>query len=554
MKQKSNILFLITRKYIGFYLYFFFLVLFTSILAYATPYITQRVIDFAIPSKDWQQMINLMAVLLLFAFVRSFLVFCRTKFGSFFNWKILFSIKSMAVENLIRTPMSNLKKNDVGYWVGRINNDTHQLSSMLADQAIHILKAVIVIVIGCILLIQMNWLMSVITLSYLAFVLIILYFFGDAVRNRYAKILEYFGKLNGYMQNAIIWAPFAKLYMNHQKVLSYWHDGIARFFKAFQPVINIGAYQGFFMAFYTTSRSVLILGLGAWYIMHDQLTIGQLVAYISYYSLVSEPAMEMISQINNIQKSIPALERMNELCNDEPEYIGENPGDINELRFEDFACSYDSVKSVVTVKDATFHKNEVIGLVGHSGCGKSCLLMNLIGLYEPIDGSVTINENRTLKKNQTAALRYIAAYVEQEPVLLHDSVYENIRFGKPNATDEEVRKAAELAGADGFILNLPEQYNTMFGPSGTGISVGEKQRIAIARALVKDPKLLILDEPTSNVDKQTEEIILESVKAFSRDRIVIITSHNHAFLDICDKVYRVTDGMLELIESSSCSN
>ncbi len=542
MPEKTNLLWMITRKYAGFYLFFFFIVLSTSILSYASPYITRRIIDFAIPFKDWRQIVRLMTILVFFGFVQSVLVLIRSKFSMFFNWKIIFTVKSTALERLIRTPAGYLKKKDVGYWVGRINNDTQQLAGLLADQAIHVLKSVIVIIVGCFLLFQMNIVMSGIALSYLLINLIIIYYFGHLVRLRYSTLLEYFGKLNGYMQNAIIWAPFAKLFMNYKKVLSYWEDGIVKFFRAFRPIINFGSIISFFSVFYTTSSVVLILTLGSWYVIHDKLTIGQLVAFNAYFMLVSNPAMEMISMINNMQKGIPALQRMNELINVELEEIGEHPGEVDSLCFSNLSCSYNAVKTVVELESADFRKGQIIGLVGHSGCGKSCLLMNLLGLYEPMGGSVAINDSKTLQSNETSALRHIAAYVEQEPILLNDTVYENIRFGKPDASNEEIEEVARLAGADQFIQQLPNRYETLLGAGGTGVSIGEKQRIAIARALIKNPQLLILDEPTSNVDKQTEEWILGSIRTFAKGRIVIITSHNPTFLDICDAVYKIENG------------
>ncbi len=265
-----------------------------------------------------------------------------------------------------------------------------------------------------------------------------------------------------------------------------------------------------------------------------------------------------------------ALERVRELFNLPEEKVDKEivlPERLEELEFENVHFSYgtishtspereeesisksqprdESISDNPVLKGITFRakRGEKIGIVGSSGGGKTTLLRLLAGLYEVDEGRILLNGKR-LTTAELIALRRQVAIVEQEPYLFNDTIYNNIRFGNGRASEEEIYSAARQAYADEFIRRLPDGYQTEVGEKGANLSVGQKQRIAIARALVKKPKILVLDEATSNIDSISEEFINRTIFSLPDDMIVFIIAHRLTTIWCCDKILVLEEGKI----------
>jgi len=346
---------------------------------------------------------------------------------------------------------------------------------------------------------------------------------------------------------------------------------------------------------------IVIIGYGGYEIINDRLTIGALIAFNSFIGYLFGPANRLINVNIEIQKAVTALNRVVELFNlseqnkdnryklDKVDYLRidklnfdygndnkivifdsfsdgnskkavkinleskdkRNPNNLfietvseKKISLENINFNSISNKKILSNLSLQINSGEKIGIVGRSGSGKTTLLKILSGLYEIEDGDLIVN-NKKLNHSEIIALRKYIAVVEQEPFLFNDSIYNNIKFGKSGATDNEIFEAAKKAHVEEFVSKLPEKYYTSIGNKGNNLSVGQKQRIAIARALIKNPKILILDEATSSIDNFSEKYIIKTIKNLPKDMIVIIAAHRLSTIKNCDKIFVLDKGTIQ---------
>ncbi|HEU5014916.1 MAG TPA: ABC transporter ATP-binding protein, partial [Roseiflexaceae bacterium] len=293
--------------------------------------------------------------------------------------------------------------------------------------------------------------------------------------------------------------------------------------------------------------NVFMLGGGIFFILRGQFTIGGLLAYRGYGRYFYGPISDLVTINDLLQQASAASRRIFEVL-DAPETITDAPnarplpmplrGDIV---FDHVTFGYDPAHPVL--KDISLHirPGERVALLGPSGAGKSTLIALVARLYDPDGGRVLI-DGHDLRAVTLASLRSQSAQVQQESFLFNTTVLENLRFGRPDATQEEVEIAARAANAHGFISNLPDGYDTMVGERGVRLSGGQKQRLSIARAFLVNPQLLLLDEPTSAVEPESESMIVEALERLMRGRTTLVVSHRLSLAHSADRVVVIADG------------
>ncbi len=293
--------------------------------------------------------------------------------------------------------------------------------------------------------------------------------------------------------------------------------------------------------------NVFMLGGGIFFILRGQFTIGGLLAYRGYGRYFYGPINDLVTINDLIQQASAASRRIFEVL-DAHETITDAPhahplptplrGDI---MFDHVTFGYDSAHPVL--KDVSLHirPGERVALLGPSGAGKSTLIALVARLYDPDGGRVLIDA-QDLREVTLASLRSQSAQVQQESFLFNTTVLENLRFGRPDATQEEVEAAARAANAHGFISSLPDGYNTLVGERGVRLSGGQKQRLSIARAFLVNPQLLLLDEPTSAVEPESESMIIEALERLMRGRTTLVVSHRLSLAHSADRVVVIADG------------
>jgi ABC-type multidrug transport system fused ATPase/permease subunit len=298
----------------------------------------------------------------------------------------------------------------------------------------------------------------------------------------------------------------------------------------------------------TATGSALVLGFGAFAVLHHRMTAGDLLVVMGYVTSMYQPLQQISNTVSSLQEQFLTLRGALRLLDTEPE-VKERPyartlwETSGRITFEHVYFRYPGRRG--TLKDVSFDApgGSCVALVGPTGAGKSTILSLISRFHDPRDGRVLI-DGTDLRELKLASLRSHISVVHQEPLLFSMSLRDNIRYGRLDATDEEVERAAMAAGAHDFIAALPQEYDTEIGERGARMSGGERQRIAVARAFLKNAPILILDEPTSSVDSRTEGVILTALDRLMEGRTTFIVAHRLSTIESCDLILVVNDGRI----------
>jgi subfamily B ATP-binding cassette protein MsbA len=289
---------------------------------------------------------------------------------------------------------------------------------------------------------------------------------------------------------------------------------------------------------------ILIYLIGAIFIVKSELTLAELFAFVQLIKTVNAPTIQLFGLLKSIKRSFVAVNRVNDiLFLKEERTDGENFNTANEkiIECKDLSFGYNDENLVLDTIDFEINQNECIGIVGKSGQGKSSIIDLLCGFYSTQSGAIQFFGHNISEWN-LEALRSNIAYVSQSTYLFADKIIENIRYGRQSATDAEVIEAAKIAGADEFISKMSDGYETVISCNGSELSGGERQRIALARALLKNAKILLLDEPTSSLDIETENKFIQNLLPVLKNQNTLIVSHRLSMVASCDKIYVLDSG------------
>jgi ATP-binding cassette subfamily B protein len=290
----------------------------------------------------------------------------------------------------------------------------------------------------------------------------------------------------------------------------------------------------------------LVLGVGSWQIFHHSLTVGTLVAFVSYLIQFYQPVEDLIRINNTVQQALAAAERIFEYMDETPDVV-ERPNALplprseGHVTFEHVTFEYDPGKPVLHDVSLEAKPGQIIALVGHTGSGKTTTVNLIPRYYDPNGGRITL-DGHDLRDISLESLRNQIAVVIQETFLFGASIKDNIRYGRLGATDEEVVEAAKKAHAHEFIVNLREGYDSWAGESGVLLSRGQRQRISLARAILKDPRVLILDEATSDVDTETEVLIQRALETVMQGRTTFVIAHRLSTIRHADEIVVLDHG------------
>ncbi len=346
-----------------------------------------------------------------------------------------------------------------------------------------------------------------------------------------------------------------KAFGNEAFELHRYSDGLQAFLRVILKTARLRALMVSFIIFGIFGSIVVVFWYGAFLMQTGQLTFGEFTRFILYTTFVGGSVASFADVFSHVQKTIGATERVRELLDETPEIVATAPpvdaprvrGDV---RFDNVSFRYPSRLEIPVLRDLNLRANagEKIALVGPSGAGKSTIVSLLLRFHEPDTGTIAIDD-RPARDFTLPALRDQMAIVPQEVLLFGGTIEENIRYGRPTATHEEIRAASRQAACHEFIERFPEGYATLVGERGVKLSGGQRQRIAIARALLKDPAILILDEATSALDSESEHLIQQALAALLENRTAIIIAHRLSTIRKADRIYVIEDGTV--LESGS---
>jgi ABC-type multidrug transport system fused ATPase/permease subunit len=501
--------------------------------------------------------LNLIALLIILTLlVQSILSYFRVVLFVNVTEKTLASLRQTTFNHLIRLPLKYFDSHRVGELNSRISADIALLQDTLTYTLAEFIRQIIVIIGGVTLLVFTSWKLTLFMLAVLPAAILLAVFFGRFIRKYARKVQKQIAESNTIVEETLQGIRSVKVYTNELYETSRYR---VKTNEAAVTGIKGGKYRGAFSAFMITGifgALVAVIWKGASMMAAGIIDTGELFSFVIYSGFIGGTIGGLAGVFTQIQKFLGATEELFELLGEEPEKLGEEPekntdtAEVSDkeritgnIKISGLSFSYPSRsdEQVLEDIDLDISKDQMVAIVGPSGAGKSTITALLLGLYEPSAGFIEF-DGRLSTSFSLSALRRQIALVPQDIFLFGGTIGENIGYGRPGATDAEIAEAAEKANALEFIDRFPEGFGTVVGERGTQLSGGQRQRIAIARAVLKDPRILILDEATSSLDSESERLVQEALERLMHGRTSIVIAHRLATVRKSDKIIVLDKG------------
>jgi subfamily B ATP-binding cassette protein MsbA len=522
--------------------------LFLTILNLLPPLFQKQIIDEVIGNRLLDRLslliwglIGVYALTRLLNFVEQYL---RHVLGE----RFILDFRVLLYDYLQRLSISFFENQQTGEIMSRITNDVNALEDFVTHSVGFVIVDLLRLVGTAIILFVLDWRLALLTLLPVPVLAVAMRLFNTRVRPIYRQIRDRLGDINAELQDNISGIRVIQAFGQERHELDRFTQRSTRYYE--ERVKGIRYWATFFpaMGFVASLGMVIVLGFGVYRVFSGALTLGGLVAFISYVSSFYEPINRLVQVDNIVQQAIAAGERVFELLDTVPEIEDapdaiELPAIQGAVAFEEISFRYGTGEEVLRNVSFQMEPGQVVALVGPSGAGKTSIANLIPRFYDPVSGRVTV-EGHDVRKVKLASLRRLVAVVLQDTFLFNGTVRDNIVYGKPDAGEDEMIIAAKAAYAHEFIVNLPEGYDTEIGERGVKLSGGQKQRLALARAILTDPRILILDEATSSVDAEAEYLIQQALEKVLEGRTALIIAHRLSTIRHADKIIALEDGRI----------
>ncbi len=512
------------------------------------PQFVRIAFDTVIPSGEFRPFIWLGVAYLAFFLVRALLGYAGMFLSYAFTQSIISDIRMKAYNRLLRLPVTRFTNERSGSLVSRVVSDVNALEGMIQAGATRLMGQLFSIIVVAVILVVMDWRLSLVNLVVMPTLAFITRHYQGKLRAASRKIRARVGELTSVANEAIGNIQVVKGFANEKLEASRFSDVNDNYVRHnLDRRKDSGMMEGLITLTGQYGTGAIIL-FGGWMVTQGSLSFGELTAFLLYQGMLQRPVTSVMFFNNQLQAGMAALERVSSLLDATQETNGELANiDKGAIEFKDVTFTFPTGETPA-IKDLSLsiEEGQSVAFVGPSGAGKSTIT-NLIGrLYDVDNGNINI-AGKDVQSYDLETLRRAIAIVPQEPTLFSGSVRENIRYAKPEASDDEVTQAAIMANADTFVNELPKGYDTEIGERGIKLSGGQKQRIAIARAILKESKILIFDEATSALDSESEMIIQEALDGLFAKRLgvtSIIIAHRLSTIQGVDKIFVLDHGNL----------
>jgi len=483
--------------------------------------------------------------------------YTRTRLFVYVTEKTLASIRQHIYNHLIRLPMSFFSSRRVGELNSRISSDISLLQDSLTNTLADLLSQMLVIVGGITLMMISSFRLTIFTLAIIPAISLMAFFSGRAIRRFSKKAQAFVAESNTIVEETLQGVQNVKAFTNEVFESNRYRQKTDEVAKA---GIKGGKYQAaisfIVLGFFVSMAAVI--WRGATMIAGGQMEAGQLFSFVIYTGFIGGNIAGMAGVYTRLQKTIGASENLLQILDEKTEaidqaYIPDSAHTLQgEIIFDGVGFRYPSRNEVVVLRDVCFKvaPGQQIALVGPSGAGKSTIASLLLRFYDPDEGRILFDERDSMSFPVTA-LRAQMAVVMQDVFLFGGTIRENIAYGKPGSGEEEIMEAAIQANAWNFIQSFPDKLETVVGERGVQLSGGQRQRIAIARAVLKNPRILILDEATSSLDSESERLVQEALEKLMKGRTSLVIAHRLSTVRKADRIIVLSDG--KIVEQGSHS-
>lgn len=461
--------------------------------------------------------------------------------------KLSNDLRVLVFDKMQRLSVSSVSGKSAGDLMKRISKDTETVKNFITEQGLYAVEKLVMFIIILIILISISPLLTVIVLIPVPFVLLMISKFWTFIHVRYEKQWRCDSRANSILHDIVKGIRVVKTFGSEEREIKKFADVSLRLAEISASNEHFWALTFPVFTFFMGIGEFFVLYFGGKMVINGTLSAGQLLEFNLFLVYIYEPLRWMSNLPRRLGEVATSLVKIFEIIDEKHEMNdAEKPvaADLNgDMVFTDVCFGYKTYEPVLKGINLTVKQGEMIGLVGHSGAGKSTLINLIMRLYDTDSGSITIN-GRNIKDMAQSDFREKIGVVFQETFLFTGSVYENIVYAKPDATPEQVIAAAKAANAHDFIMKLSDGYNTIIGEDGHNLSGGERQRISIARAVLRDPAILILDEATSALDPETEEAIQQALAKLVKGRTTFAIAHRLSTLRNADRLVVIEKGRI----------
>ena len=477
----------------------------------------------------------------------------QNRTNAYLSTRVTRNMKNDIFRAMQRLSLSYFNTNPTGKLINRVNYDAERIRSFFIDGVPYFISHVLAYIVLTVLLFCMNWKLTLILYAPIIPVVLILKFALPKLWRCYSHQWRRSSSMNTMMNDSLSGIRVVKAFAKEDGETSRFYEYATKLYKANLRTQKVAMFIFPVISILVAGTCHAMWGFAGFEVMGERMTYGDLVVYMGYTGMIFGPLSFFTNFANMVTDTLNSAVRMFEVLDQVPE-VAEAPDPVRldaidgEIVFDHVNFHYNPNRPILKDISFTIKKGDHVGLVGHTGSGKSTIANLITRMYDTVSGTITI-DGVDIRQMEMNSLRRNVAIVSQEVYIFRGTIMDNIRYARPEATRAEVVAAAKSANAHDFIVSLPEGYDTMVGIGSRSLSGGERQRVSIARALLLNPSLLILDEATAAMDTETERLISEAIDRVSEGKTTISIAHRLSTLKNCDYLMAIDNG--ELAEMGS---
>lgn len=545
------------RKFISYYkphkklffidMFFAFLI---SAIDLVFPMVSREIVNNIIPNRQLDLLIKWSVVLTVLFIIRYIGDYIVAYWGHVLGVYIEYDMRKELFAHLQTLPFSYYDNTKTGHIMSRLVNDLRDVVELAHHGPEDLFISIVMLIGSFILLLRIEWRLTLIVFSFIPLILFFTMSKRVKMENAFRKLRSKLSDINAYLENSISGIRVVKAFTNERYEIKRFNKNNEQYKDARKETYKSMAEFLSGINITTNVLNLVVISIGGYFAYRGLITVGDLLAYTMFISYFTQPIRRMANLMQQLQEGMTGFERFVEVMNIKPDIVDkENAVELKDVKghiqFKDVSFSYNNGgKQVLKDINIDIKPGKTVALVGPSGAGKTTLC-HLIPRFYDIDSGAILIDGIDIRDIKLASLRKNIGIVQQDVFLFTGTIKENIAYGDPTKSDEEIIEAAKKASIHDFIMTLPNGYDTNIGEKGVRLSGGQKQRISIARVFLKNPPILILDEATSSLDNQTEILIQKSLDELAKGRTTLVIAHRLSTIKNADEIIVLTNNGIE---------